>query len=179
MNTKVLKLVLLVTMLTSFSFLGIAQNSTPTTPKEKRAAMLTPQYYTNWIGASFLTIPTVESEFEVRPVRIIDLTFFYDFGDCFVGMKSNEEGVVVQMTVRLFSDQAIDFIQKAIDYGYVLVGKGTDINVRSNARDIITDVYESNVKRFRKSTDHGNMYMEVGTSSRSAHEYEIAIFRAK
>ena len=36
------------------------------TPKEKRAAFLTPPYYTNWIGADFLTISTVEAEFDVN-----------------------------------------------------------------------------------------------------------------
>lgn len=94
------------------------------TPKEKRAALLTPKYYTNWVGASFFTIPTIEKECDVIPVRVLDLTFFYDFGDCFVGMKSNEIGVVVQMTLRLFSDKVEEFVQKALDYGYEYVAKG-------------------------------------------------------
>lgn len=32
----------------------------PASAEEKRAALLTPEYYTNWIGASFLTIATIE-----------------------------------------------------------------------------------------------------------------------
>lgn len=158
---------------------GLAQNNVPNTSDEKRAAFLTPEYYTNWLGASFFTIPTVEKEFEVTPVRILNLTFFYDFGDCFVGMESNKKGVVVQMTFRLFSDKATDFIQKAIDYGYKYVAKGNDVNVRSNSGEILPEIYGTNVKCYQKSTQNGNVYLEVSTSKEHANEYEIAIFRAK
>ena len=79
-----IKLILVAVLIAVTNLSGIAQNSVPNTPEEKRQAFLTPQYYTNWLGASFLTIPTVEKEFAVEPVQIVDLTFFYDFGDCFV-----------------------------------------------------------------------------------------------
>ena len=52
------------------------------TPKEKRAAFLTPPYYTNWIGADFLTISTVEAEFDVTPAQIVG-PFFHHFGAAF------------------------------------------------------------------------------------------------
>lgn len=121
----------------------------------------------------------MEKEFDVTPAQILDLTFFYDFGDCFVGMESNEKSVVVQMTLRLFADKATDFIQKAVDYGYKYVAKGKNVNVRSNTGKLLTDVYGTNVKRYRKPTKNGNVYLEVSTSDRYANEYEIAIYRAK
>lgn len=159
--------------------LGFAQNNVPNTPEEKRAAFLTPEYYTNWLGASFFTIPTVEKEFDVTPAQILGLTFFYDFGDCLVGMESNEKGVVVQMSIRLFAEQATDFIQKAVDYGYKYVAKGKDINVRSNTGKLLPDIYSTKVKQYRKSTKNGNVYMEVANSKKYANEYDIAIYRAK
>lgn len=64
----------------------------PANAKERRAALLTPEYYTNWIGASFFTIAGIEKDLEVTPVQIHNLTFFYDFGTCFVGMEANEKG---------------------------------------------------------------------------------------
>lgn len=154
-------------------------DAVPTTPQEKREAILTPQYYTNWLGASFFTISTIEKELEVTPVRIVGLTFFYDMGKCFVGMEAIENGVVVQMTLRLYGEMATDFIQEAVDYGYEYVAKGKDVNVRSNTGKLLPDVYDTSVKRYRKTTNNGNVYMEVSTSGRFANEYEISIYRAK
>lgn len=168
----------LFTILGQFTF-AQSNNKVPSTPEEKRAAFLTPKYYTNWLGASFLTIATIEKEFDVVPAQIIGLTFFYDFGDCFVGMESNLKGVVVQMTLRLFADQATDFIQEAIDYGYKYVAKGKDVNVRSNGGKLLPDIYSTSVKRYRKITNHGSVYMEVANSKKYANEYDIAIYRAK
>lgn len=178
METRVSKifLIILFAIIGQFSF---AQNKVPSTPEEKRTAFLTPEYYTNWLGASFFTISSVEKEFDVTPAQILDLTFFYDFGNCFVGMESNEKGVVVQMTLRLFADQATAFIQKAVDYGYKYVAKGENINVRSNTGKLLPDVYGTNVKQFRKVTNNGNVYIEVSNSKKYANEYEIAIYRAK
>ena len=151
----------------------------PTTPEEKRKAILTPQYYTKWIGTSMLTIPTVEKELDVVPAKIVGLTFFYDLGDCFVGMEAIENGVVIQMTLRLYADMATNFIQKAIDYGYEYVAKGENVNVRSNTGELLPDIYETKVKQYRKTTNNGNVYMEVSNSGRYANEYELAIYRAK
>lgn len=91
METRALKTILLAMLFAIIGQSSFAQNKVPSTPEEKRAAFLTPEYYTNWLGASFFTIPTVEKEFDVTPAQILDLTFFYDFGDCFVGMESNEK----------------------------------------------------------------------------------------
>lgn len=179
METRALKTILLAMLFAIIGQSSFAQNKVPSTPEEKRAAFLTPEYYTNWLGASFFTIPTVEKEFDVTPAQILDLTFFYDFGDCFVGMESNEKGVVVQMTLRLFADQATDFIQKAVDYGYEYVAKGENANVRSNTGKLLPDVYDTKVKQYRKATKNGNVYMEVANSKKYANEYEIAIYRAK
>lgn len=154
-------------------------NAIPTTPEEKRKALLTPEYYTKFLGASFFTIATIEKEFDVVPIQIVGLTFFYDFGDCFVGMEAVENGVVVQMTIRLFADMATDFIHKAVDYGYKYVAKGKDVNVRSNTGKLLPDVYDTSVKRYCKTTNSGNVYLEVSTNDKNANEYEIAIFRTK
>lgn len=148
------------------------------TPKEKRVAFLTPPYYTNWIGADFLTISTVEAEFDVTPAQIVGLTFFYDFGDCFVGMEANEQGVVIQLAIRLFGAQATGFIQNAIDYGYEIVDIGENVNIRLNNKEVFPEVYESDVKIYRKVTENGNVYLEVANSSKNINEYEIVIYRA-
>ena len=155
------------------------QKEIPTTPEEKRKAILTPDYYSNWIGASFFTIATLEKELDVTPVQIIGLTFFYDLGDCFVGMQALENGVVVQMTLRLFADMATDFIQKAVDYGFKYTAKGKDVNIRSNTGKLLPDLYDTDVKQYRKTTKNGNVYIEVSNSGKYANEYEIAIYRAK
>lgn len=162
-----------------FAIIGMSCFAQPSTPKEKRAAILTPQYYTPWIGASFFTIATAEHEFDVEPVQIQGLVFFYDFSDCFVGFEANREGVIIQMTVRLFGDMARDFIRKAIDYGYEKVGEGDDINVHTNTGQLLPDVYASKVDRYRMETQNGNVYLEVSNSARTANEYQIAVFRSK
>lgn len=156
-----------------------ANKDVPQTASEKRKAILTPEYYTKFLGASFFTIPNIENEFDVRPVRILGATFFYDFGDCFVGMRSNDEGVVIQMNIRLFGDNALDFVQKAIDYGYKYVANGTNVNIRATSDKLLPDIYDSDVMRYRKTTDHGSVYLEVATSEQYAGQYEITIFRAK
>lgn len=192
METRKLALTVLFAVI---SFVGSAQNinsatlsrdsvvaknkGVPQTALDKRKAILTPRYYTNFLGASFFTIATIEKEFEVTPLRILDLTFFYDFGECIVGMESNTKGVVTQMTMRLFANQAKDFIQKAIDYGYKYVANGKNVNIRSNTGELLPDIYGTKVKRYRKTTEHGNVYLEVSTNSKYANEYEIAIFRTK
>ena len=76
MNTRKNKAILLAMQFALMGQFCFAQTTAPSTPEEKRAAFLTPEYYTNWLGASFLTIPTVEKEFDVTPVRILGLNFF-------------------------------------------------------------------------------------------------------
>lgn len=156
-----------------------AMAQAPADAGAKRAALLTPEYYTNWIGASFFTISTIEKELDVTPVQVIDLTFFYDFGSCFVGMEANKKGVITQMTLRLFGDDALAFVEKAIDYGYKNAGKGQNLNVRSNTGKIVPELYDTNVIKYRKTTENGNVYMDVSNSGRYANEYEIAIYRTK
>lgn len=154
-------------------------NSVPATATEKRNALLTPKYYTNWIGASFFTISTIEHECDVKPVRIVGLTFFYDFGKCFVGFEANTNGVITQMTLRLFGDEADKFIKDAIDYGYELSEKGNNLNMRSNGGQLLPDIYGTKVLRYSMKTANGNVIMEVSNSKNYANEYEIAIFRTK
>ena len=156
-----------------------AQQSVPTTPEEKRAAILTPEYYTKWLGASFFTIATIEKELDVTPVQIIDLTFFYDLGSCFVGMKAIENGVIIQMTLRLFGDTANEFVQKAIEYGYEKVGKGKNVNVHTNTGRLLPEIYGSDVIQYRKATNNGKVWIDIANSQRYANQYEIAIYRTK
>ena len=40
------------------------------------------------------------------------------------------------------------------------------------------EVYESDVKIYRKVTENGNVYLEVANSSKNINEYEIVIYRA-
>lgn len=176
METKLKHLVLTVLFAVS-ALTTMAQ--TPSSAEEKRAALLTPEYYTNWIGASFFTIATIEKELDVTPAQILDLTFFYDFGTCFVGMEANEKGVITQMTLRLFGEDAENFVKKALDYGYEKVGKGKNVNIRSNTGKIIPDVYDTDVVQYCKTTKNGKIYLDVANSSRYANEYEIAIYRTK
>lgn len=145
--------------------------------EEKRKLILTPKYYTRWLGASFFTIPTIQKELDVSVVQIVGLTFFYDLGYCIVGMQSNEEGVIIQMSFRLFGGEATDFIQKAVDYGYKYIEKGRDITVRSNTGKLLPDIYTSRVKKYRKKTEHGSVYIEVANSKHQANSYEIVIYR--
>lgn len=183
METKVFKTFLLTVLFAVISLSNFAQstnvNGVPKTVQEKRVAMLTPEYYTKFLGASFFTISTIEKEFDVIPARILNLTFFYDFGSCLIGMTSNTKGVVVQMTMRLFTDKTEDFIQKAIDYSYKYVAKGTDLNIQSNIGELLPDIYNSDVKQYRKTTKNGSVYLEVSTSSEYPGVYWITIFRAQ
>lgn len=176
METKLKHLVFTV-ILAVVAFSSAAQ--APTSTAERKAALLTPEYYTNWIGASFFTIAGIERDLDVTPAQIIDQTFFYDFGTCFVGMEANEKGVIIQMTIRLFGDEAGNFITKALEYGYEKIGKGTDVNVRSNSGKVVPEVYDSKVTRYCKTTENGKVYLEVSNSERFANEYNIAIYRSK
>lgn len=67
METK-LKHVVFTVLFTVLTLNTMAQ--IPASAEEKRAALLTPEYYTNWIGASFFTIATIEKELEVTPAQI-------------------------------------------------------------------------------------------------------------
>lgn len=176
METK-LKHVVLTVLFTVLTLNTMAQ--IPASAEEKRAALITPEYYTNWIGAPFFTIATIEKELEVTPAQILDLTFFYDFGTCLVGMEANEKGVITQMTLRLFGEEANNFVGKALDYGYEKVGSGKNINVRSNTGKIIPEVYDTNVIQYYITTKNGKVYLDVANNGRYANEYEIAIYRTK
>lgn len=146
---------------------------------ERQQMLLTPEYYTNWIGATFFTISSIENDLDVRPIRIINETNFYEFESCFVGMRANEKGVITQMTFRLYGDVAEDFLQKALDYGYKVSGKGTNVNVRTNSGKLLPDLYDTKVIQYSKATNNGKVLLEVANSPRYAGEYEIAIFRAR
>lgn len=147
--------------------------------EERRNLILTPKYYTNWLGASFFTIPNLEKDLDIRPIRIIGSTYFYDLGYCFVGMESIDKNVVIQLSFRLFGGDATDFVQKAIDYGYKYVEKGRDIVIRANSGKLLPDIYTSRVKKYRKKTDHGYVYIEVANSKHEANSYEIVIYRRR
>lgn len=59
METK-LKQAILTVIFAVMALVSMAQ--TPSSAEEKRVALLTPEYYTNWLGASFFTIATIEKE---------------------------------------------------------------------------------------------------------------------
>ena len=93
-------------------------------------------------------------------------------------MEANEQGVVIQLAIRLFGAQATGFIQNAIDYGYEIVDIGENVNIRLSNKEVFPEVYESDVKIYRKVTENGNVYLEVANSSKNINEYEIVIYRA-
>lgn len=158
---------------------------------QKRNLIFTPRYYTNFIGASFFTIANIEKEFDVRPVQIIneDLIFFYSFDDVevnstgtvYVGFHAiNEKGVVTQMDFRLLgSESAHEFITSAIDYGYKLYSKGKDLLVTSDSKGLLPELTTNSVKVYRKKTDNGYVYIEIGANDSYAQEYYISINRSK
>ena len=176
METK-LKHAVLTVVFAVMTLVSMAQ--APSSVEDKRAALLTPEYYTNWLGASFFTIATIEKELDVTPAQILDLTFFYDFGTCFVGMEANEKGVITQMTLRLYGKEVDKFVKKALDYGYEKVGNGKNVNVRTNTGKIVPDVYDTNVVHYCKVTKNGKVYLDVANSGRYTNEYEIAIYRTR
>lgn len=159
------------------------------TPTEKRNMLFTPRYYTNFIGASFFTIATIEKEFDVEPVNIEDLVFFYSFdnveinstGTIYVGFHAiNQEGVVAQMDFRLIgTESARNFITSAIEFGYKLYSKGKDLLVTSSSKYLLPELTTNSVKVYRKKTDHGYVYIEIGTNDSHAQEYYISISRTK
>lgn len=159
------------------------------TPKEKRNMLFTPKYYTNYIGASFFTIATIEKEFDVRPIRIEDLVFFYAFdnveinstGTVYVGFHAiNQEGVVAQMDFRLLgADSAQKFITSAIEYGYKLYSKGKDLLVTPDSKYLLPELTTNSVKVYRKKTDNGYVYIEIGANDSYFQEYYISINRSR
>ena len=182
MRTKALQIVFTALLLVACQSVH-AQNAQPTTPKEKREALLTPQYYTYFLGSSFFTIPFVEQECDLDRLDVDKgmegLTFFYNLSKGIVGMfTNNEDFVIVKMNMRLYSTVADEFIQEAIDFGYEYVSKGTDINYRSSNYNP-SDVYYSNVRRYRKVIEDGSVYMEVATTPKYVEEYTITIYKVK
>ena len=159
------------------------------TPEEKRNMLFTPRYYTNFIGASFFTIATIEKEFDVKPVTIEDLVFFYSFdnmeinstGTIYVGFHAiNREGVVAQMDFRLLgADSAQKFITSAIKYGYKLYSKGKDLLVTPNSKYLLPELTTNSVKVYRKKTDNGYVHIEIGANDSHFQEYYISISRAR
>ena len=170
-------IVVLLCVIALFAPTKSSNGQVPSTPLEKQKAFLTPAYYTNWIGADFLTIPTIEAEMDVEPMQIIGLIFYYDFSQCIVGMEANEQGVVIGMNFRLFGNDALKFISDAVDYGYVKYEKGKDVVVRANSSELLPNLYTANVTVYRKKTDHGYMMLEVSSSQEYANEYMISIYR--
>ena len=156
---------------------------------EKRNMLFTPRYYTNFIGASFFTIATIEKEFDVKPVSIEDLVFFYSFdnmeinstGTIYVGFHAiNREGVVAQMDFRLLgADSAQKFITSAIEYGYKLYSKGKDLLVTPNSKYLLPELTTNSVKVYRKKTDNGYVHIEIGANDSHFQEYYISISRAR
>jgi len=153
--------------------------------------IFTPKYYSNFLGADFFTIASIEKEFEVEPVRIDydRLIFFYEFenvyfnstGSVYVGFHAvDEKGHVVQMDFRLFGEaSAYDFVTSAIDYGFKLYSKGKDILVTSNSRYLLPELTTNSVKVYRKKTAHGYIYIDVGASDSYGQIYYVSIYRMK
>ena len=164
-------------------------NGDSLSPIKKRNLLFKPEYYSKFIGASFFTIATIEHEFDVRPIEIDreSLKFFYDFENvdmnvtngvyiCFHSL--NEQGVVGQMDFRLIgSESANSFIKEALDYGFKLYERGKDVLIRP--RLLIPEITSNKVFCYRKKTNHGYVFLEIGANNTYTYEYYVTIYRRK
>ena len=133
--------------------------------------------------------PTSANEDSLSHVQKRNLIFFYSFDDVevnstgtvYVGFHAiNEKGVVTQMDFRLLgSESAHEFITSAIDYGYKLYSKGKDLLVTSDSKGLLPELTTNSVKVYRKKTDNGYVYIEIGANDSYAQEYYISINRSK
>lgn len=87
----------------------------------RRAALLTPSYLANWIGASFFTKDNIENDCGVEPTAYSGGKVFYDFGNCFVGIEYNAMNVGISLSFRLFGEDGYKFKTQLIKFGYVVV----------------------------------------------------------
>ena len=156
---------------------------------DKRNLIFTPKYYTNFIGTSSFTIATIEKEFEVYPIKIDGLSFFYLFENVKCNSTEaiyttfnavNEEGVVAAMHFKLLGESyASAFIKSAIEYGYKYYSKGKDIIVTTSTKYLLPSLTTSNVKVYRIRTKQGYVYIEIGVNDNFSQEFYISIYRKR
>lgn len=89
----------------------------------RRAALLTPKYLANWIGASFFTKDNIENDCGVEPTAYSGGKVFYAFDNTYVGIEYNSMNVGVSLSFRLFGEDGYNFKKQLIKYGYVVVQK--------------------------------------------------------
>ena len=115
------------------------------------------------------------------------MKFFYDFENVDVNVTNgvyicfhslNEQGVVGQMDFRLIgSESANSFIKEALDYGFKLYERGKDVLIRP--RLLIPEITSNKVFCYRKKTNHGYVFLEIGANNTYTYEYYVTIYRRK
>ena len=166
-----------------------SKDSSDISPIDKRNLIFTPQYYTKFIGTSSFTIANIEKEFEVYPIRIEGLSFFYLFENVKYNSTQaiyttfnavNEEGVVAAMHFKLLGESyASAFIKSAIEYGYKYYSKGKDIIVTTSTKYLLPSFTTSKIKVYRIKTKQGYVYIEIGVNDNFSQEFYISIYRKR
>ena len=87
----------------------------------RRAALLTPKYLANLVGANFFTKDNIENDCGVYPAAYSGGKVFYAFDNCYVGIEYNSMNVGISLSFRLFGEDGYNFKNQLIKYGYVVV----------------------------------------------------------
>ena len=87
----------------------------------RRAALLTPEYLANWVGANFFTKDNIENDCGVDPTAYSGGKVFYAFDNCYVGIEYNSMNVGISLSFRLFGEDGYNFENRLLKFGYVVV----------------------------------------------------------
>lgn len=124
---------------------------------EKQNMLLTPEYLANWVGASFFTKESIESDCNVMPAAYNGGYVFYDFSKCPVTMEFDDKTqVCVEISFRLFGEDGYRMKSDLIDYGYQLKSKTRgDLIAENNFQNLqtgTTSIYKLKLKNGGYST---------------------------
>lgn len=104
---------------------------------ERAEMLMTPQYLANWVGASFFTKDNIENDLGIVPMAYNGGVVFYDLPKCNVGMEfAGAEKVCVEISFRLFGEEAYEFIDQMRAYGYVEQGSSKDLVAENNFQSL-------------------------------------------
>lgn len=118
--------------------------------ESRREKLLTPEYLSNWVGASFFTKENIEKDCNVSPVAYSSGKVFYDFPKCPVTMEFTDKShVCISVSFRLFGEDGYNFKKELIDYGYKLTSKSSALIAENNFGDMgygQTSIYKKRLK---------------------------------
>ncbi len=124
---------------------------------ERQNMLLTPEYLANWVGASFFTKESIESDCNVLPAAYNGGYVFYDFDKCPVTMEFDDKThVCTEISFRLFGEDGYQMKTDLINYGYQLKSKSRgDLiaeNTFQNLQTGTTSIYKVKLKNGGYST---------------------------